>query len=77
MKVYIFEDLTLQIYTKNNLLSNLLWFYNFIKKMIKRKKEDDTFLRKKAVEKQNSANIIISVDEKGIVFPVKLKLNRG
>ena len=42
--------------------------------MIKRKKEDDIFLRKKAGEKQNSANIMISVDEKGTVFPVKLKL---
>ena len=42
--------------------------------MIKRKKEDDTFLRKKAEEKQNSANIMISVDGKGTVFPVKLKL---
>ena len=45
-----------------------------MKKMIKRKKEDDTFLRKKAEEKQNSANIMISVDRKGTVFPVKLKL---
>ena len=42
--------------------------------MVKRKKEDDTFLRKKAEEKQNSANIMISVDGKGTVFPVKLKL---
>ena len=41
--------------------------------MIKRKKED-TFLRQKAEEKQNSANIMISVDGKGTVFPVKLKL---
>ena len=42
--------------------------------MIKRKKEDNTFLRKKEEEKQNSANIMISVDGKGTVFPVKLKL---
>ena len=42
--------------------------------MIKRKKEDDTFLRKKAEEKQNSANIMISIDGKVTVFPVKLKL---
>ena len=42
--------------------------------MTKRKKEDDTFLSKKAEEKQNSANIMISVDGKGTVFPVKLKL---
>ena len=51
-----------------------LWFNNFIKKMSKRKKGDDTFLRKKTEEKQNSANIMISVDGKGTVFPVKLKL---
>ena len=44
--------------------------------MIKRKKEDDTFLRKKAEEKQNSANVMISVDGKGTVSPVKLKLQR-
>ena len=42
--------------------------------MIKRKEEHDTFLRKKAEEKQNSAKIMISVDGKGTVFPVKLKL---
>ena len=42
--------------------------------MIKRKKEDDTFLRKKAEEKQNSANKMISVDGKGTAFPVNLKL---
>ena len=42
--------------------------------MVKRKKEDDTLLRKKAKEKQNSANIMISVDGKGTGFSVKLKL---
>ena len=42
--------------------------------MRKTKKEDDTFLRKKSEEEQNSATIIISVDGKGTVFPVKLKL---
>ena len=42
--------------------------------MGKRKKEDDTFLRKTAEEKQNRASIIISVDGKGTVFPGKLKL---
>ena len=42
--------------------------------MVKRKKEDDTFLRKNAEEKQNSANIMISVDGKGTGFLVKLKL---
>ena len=45
--------------------------------MVKRKKEDHTFLRKKAEEKQNCANIMISVDEKETVFPVKLKLQWG
>ena len=38
------------------------------------KKEDLTFLRKKTEEKQNSVTIMISVDRKGTVFPVKLKL---
>ena len=33
-----------------------------------------TFLRKKTEEKQKSASIMISVDGKGTVFPVKLKL---
>ena len=41
--------------------------------MIGKEKEDDTFLRKKAEEKQNSANKMISVDGKRTVFPVKLK----
>ena len=37
-----------------------LWFYNFIKKMGKRKK-DDAFLRKKKTEeKQSSATVMIS-----------------
>ena len=45
----------------------------FYLKMGKKKKEDDTFLRKTAEEKQNSASIIISVDGKGTVFPGKLK----
>ena len=40
------------------------------------KKKDDIFLREKAEEKQNSATIMISVNEKGTVFPVKLKLKR-
>ena len=41
--------------------------------MVKRKKEDDTFLRKKK-KKKNKATIMISVDGKGTIFPVKLKL---
>ena len=47
--------------------------YNFIKKLAKREKEDDTFL-KKTDDKENGATIMISVDKKGTVFPVKLKL---
>ena len=46
----------------------------FILKMSKNKKEDDTFLRKKTEEKQNSATVMISVDGIETVFPVKLKL---
>ena len=41
--------------------------------MVKRKK-DDIFVRKKAEEKQNNANIMIFVDRKRTVFLVKLKL---
>ena len=49
----------------------------FYLKMGQRKKENDTFLKKKAEEKQNSAITMISVDGKGTVFPVKLKLQWG
>ena len=42
--------------------------------MDKRKKENYIFLRKKAEEKQNSATTMISVDGKGTVFSMKLKL---
>ena len=43
--------------------------------MVKRKKEDDTFLtKKKTEEKENRATIMISVDGKGTAFPVKLEL---
>ena len=45
--------------------------------MGKNKNEDDTFMRKKTKEKQNSATMRISVDGTGIVFPVKLKITRG
>ena len=52
-----------------------LWFDNFMKNMDKRKKyEDDTFLRKKTEEKQNSAIIMTSADGKGTGYPLKLKL---
>ena len=50
-----------------------LWFYNFIKNIGKRKQGDDTFLRKKSEEKQNSATIKKSVDWKRTASPVKLK----
>ena len=44
--------------------------------MRKREKENDTFMRqKKTAEKQNSATIMMPVDGKGTVFPVKLKLH--
>ena len=42
--------------------------------MGKRKKQDDTFLSKKTEEQQDSTTIMTSVDVKGTVFPVKLKL---
>ena len=50
-----------------------LCFCNVIKTMRKRKKENDTFLRKRSEEK-NSFNIITSVDGKERLFPVKLRL---
>ena len=48
----------------------VLQFY----KKNKQKKKIDTSLGKKTEQKQNSATIMISVDGKGIVFSVKLKL---
>ena len=56
----VFYTLVLQFYLKNG----------------QKKKEDDTFLRKKREGKQNSASIMISANEKKTVFPVKLKLQR-
>ena len=44
----------------------VLQFY--LKKVRKREKVDDTFLRKKPKEKQNNATIIICVNGKGTVF---------
>ena len=41
-------------------------------KQTKKKKKKKN--KKKTEEKPNSATIIISVDDKGTVFPVKLKL---
>ena len=84
LKVYIFEDLLILNALYSNYIPNIT-FKQFTKccftfdstilfKKWSNKEEDDTFLRKKAEEKQNSATIIIFLDEKGAVFPVKLKL---
>ena len=43
--------------------------------MGKVKKENDTFLKKKAEEQQNSATTMISVERQGTIFPMKLKLH--
>ena len=52
----------------------IFWFYNFINKIGKNKEDVITFWGKKAEEKQNSTTIMISVDGKETIFPVKLKL---
>ena len=49
-------------------------FLQFYLKNGQSKKENDTFLKKKTEERQNSATTMISVDEKRTVFPMKLKL---
>ena len=59
------------------MLYTSLSFYNVIKTMSKRKKEDDIFLRKETEAKQNSVTIVISADGKGTVFSVMLKLEEG
>ena len=56
----VFYTLVLQFYFKSG----------------QKKKEDDTFRSKKTEEKEKRATIIISVDGKVTVFPVKLKLQR-
>ena len=56
----VFYTLALQLYLKNG--------QKLKKKMI-------TFPRKKTEKKQNRSTIMISVDGKGTVFPVKLKLH--
>ena len=43
--------------------------------MGKGKKENDTFLKKKVEEQQNSATTMISGDGKGTIFPMKLNLH--
>ena len=61
-KTLNFECLMLEIHSKHNLQN---------KRMGKTKKEDDTCLKKK---KQNVATITMSVDGKGTVLTMKLKL---
>ena len=51
-----------------------MMIYNLIKKMDTRRKDYNTFFRKKTEEKQISTTIMRSVHGKGTVFPVKLKL---
>ena len=57
----------------SNLLNDDLHFGFTIlfKRIGKRKKEDDTFLRKKIAKQQNSATIMISIDGKKTVSLVK------
>ena len=86
MKVYVFEDLLIlnilyQRYIANLTFSNLLncvlhfAFTIPLKKQAKKKKKKTLYLSEaKTEEKQNSSTIIISVHEKGTIFPVKLKL---
>ena len=64
-----------QIKPVSNLLNDVSLFgFTILLKNGQKKKENDTFLKKKAEEKENSATTMISVDRKGTVFPVKLKL---
>ena len=70
-----FESLILEIYSKYNLISNLLnialftlWFYNFIKKWAKEMKKMIPVWGKETEEKRKSATIMIFIDGKGTVF---------
>ena len=87
LKVYVFGDLLILNALCYKYIVNItfkqfpkwcftLWFYNFIKKWAKKNKKEKVipFWVKNAKEKQNSATIMISVEWKGTVFPVKLKL---
>ena len=60
----------------NNLLNGYshFGFASLLQRWEKEKKENDSFLRTKIEEKQNSATIMTSVEWKGTIFPVKLKL---
>ena len=54
-------------------------FYNLVLQFYLKnwqKKKYDIFLRRKKEEKQNFATIMISVDRKGTVFPMNVKLQR-
>ena len=66
----------LQIWPLRNLLRVVLYFGFIIllTKLAKTKKVMIIFWGKIAEEKQNSTTIMISVDEKETIFPVKLKL---
>ena len=65
-----------QIWPLRNLLRVVLYFGFIIllTKLAKTKKMMITFWGKKAEEKQNSTTIMISVDGKKTIFPMKLKL---
>ena len=52
----------------------VLKFHSKMGKKKKKKKKITPFRAKKTEEKQNSATIMISVNRKGAVFPIKLKL---
>ena len=54
-----------------------LWFYSVIEKMGKRKKEDDTFLRKKTKEKSKQCDHHDICSWKRDSFFSKLEIRRG
>ena len=59
----------------SNLVNGVSHFgFIFLLKYGKKKKQDDTFLRKTTRTETESPSIMISVDWKFTVFPVKLKL---
>ena len=59
----------------SNLVNGVSHFgFTFLLKYGKKKKQDDTFLRKTTRRETESPSIMISVDWKFTVFPVKLKL---
>ena len=62
-----------------NLLNGVLHFgFTILLKNGKRKKENDTFLRKKKTEeKQNRVTIMISVHGKGDSFYSEVEITRG